>query len=74
MLIIKAYINERERDEIRILNIGRHENSESLYRYQIIKPIGITRTFIHERNKGWRQLATQVLKHLNTLDGMDETI
>ena len=66
MLILKAFINEIEIDEIHIQNTGTH--IKDFFMYKVRKPEGIGREFVHKRSKGWRPLAKQVLAHLISLE------
>jgi len=68
MLILKTYVNDREIEEICIHNKGKAEHAEGYYIYKIEKPEGIGRYFPHERSRGWKPLAVQVLKHLISLE------
>lgn len=68
MLIIKAYINERQIDEIWIHNLGTgcsgYEFGE-LYNYRIEKPEGYEQKLIeHSRGDGWQVLVKKALEIL----------
>lgn len=71
MLIIKAFINNKQIDEIHIHNAGNWFGY--CYKYKVKVPKNIKRNFIHNRTKGWKELAKQVLQHLISLDQTDKT-
>jgi len=63
MLIIKAYINHKEIDEIMIQNTGicTHEELQE-YEYKIVKPKGYSEYAIfHIRERGWRSLVSKAI-------------
>jgi hypothetical protein len=64
MLIIKAFINLREIDEIHIWNTGISLNDEDkTFAYNILKPEGFeTETIYHKRNTGYLLLLKQALE------------
>jgi len=71
MLIIKAYINEKQIDEIWIHNLGigrtdPYHRLGELYTYRIEKPEGYEQNLIeHSRSSdGWQVLAKKALKIL----------
>ena len=67
MLIIKAYINEREIEEIWVHNTGNRPNipKDDTYEYRIRKPEGYDHYPIyHKRSNGWKHLARIVLEVL----------
>ena len=64
MLIIKAFVNKYEIDEVWVQNVG-HVGGDS-YIYKIRKPEGDYPTISHERSDGWRKL---FIKALEVLDG-----
>lgn len=63
MLILKAFVNEKEIDEIHIQNIEYIGNG--IYEYKIKKPEGDWPVIHHKRKDGWRKLALRVLYVLN---------
>jgi hypothetical protein len=63
MLILKAYINEREIEEIWIHNVGKRDGN--VWEYRIRKPSGYDHIPVyHIRKNGWRELAQKVLEVL----------
>jgi len=63
MLIIKAYVNSKQIEEIHIQNTGNcvDENMQ-LYEYRIRLPEGYDDfPIFHMRELGWRALATQAI-------------
>lgn len=66
-LILEVYVNDRKIEEIHIHNKGQTEYADGFYIYGVEKPEGVDRYFTHERSRGWKPLAVQVLKHLITL-------
>ena len=60
MLIIKAFVNTRQIDEIHVQNLGKSDNGQD-YLYAIRKPEGITTKITHLREMGWRSLTIKVL-------------
>jgi hypothetical protein len=73
MLIIKAYIydgtSNKQIDEIHIQNISHW--SKDKYMYKVQKP-DIERRFFHNRSKGWKDLAKQVIQHLISMEITEE--
>ena len=63
MLIIKAFINEKEIDEIHIHNVNVINERFDIYEYRIRKPEGY-----HVRFKGWKPLVIDALKVLEAAD------
>lgn len=66
MLILKAFINEREIDEIQIRNVGKvpvmDGTDTNTYEYRIYRPWGLRHIPIyHRRDDGWNPLAVQAL-------------
>lgn len=62
MLILKAYVNEREIDEIQIVNTGHRSGVPDRYLYRIRKPEGYNHVEIHHyREDGWKVLAQKTL-------------
>ena len=59
MLIIKAYLNEKEIDEILIQNTGEIKDGKT--KYLIRKPANDTPIF-HKRSDGYRPLLLKALK------------
>ena len=61
MLVIKAYINHKEIDEIHIQNTGICVNEAmQTYEYKIVKPRGYGEfPIFHMRELGWRVLTKQ---------------
>jgi len=66
MLIIKAFVNERQIDEIHIHNEGRlYDNEEiKICEYKVLEPGGYDKLFIHDQSDGWMALAAKVLEEL----------
>ena len=70
MLIIKAFINEREIDEIHIHNVKTISKEYDIYEYRIEKPEGYDHIpLYHVRFKGWKPLAIDALKILEDSNG-----
>jgi hypothetical protein len=65
MLVIKVLVNDKEIDEIGIINTGhRNLNGDSLYR--IRKPEHLNQHEIyHDRQKPWHFLVVKVLEVIN---------
>ena len=66
MLILKAYINEREIDEIWVHNVGKVPVMDGVatdtYEYRIRKPKGYDHIPIyHRRSDGWSPLTVYAL-------------
>ena len=62
MLIIKAFVNKDQIEEIFIHNVGRVNDDTDTYEYRIRKPEGYDHIPIyHSRNTGWVPLTIQVL-------------
>ena len=63
MLIIKAFVNEREIDEIYVWNTGQKvDQYDETYEYRILKPKGYEDIPIyHNRKNGWKNLMKLVL-------------
>lgn len=62
MLIIKAFINTNQIEEIWIHNVGRVNNDTDTYEYRIRKPEGYDDISIyHSRGAGYIPLTIQVL-------------
>ena len=72
MLILKAFINEKQIDEIHIQNVEYIGND--LYGYQIRKPEEDYPIIYHKRNDGWMVLAKKVLDVLNEKEKMDDNL
>lgn len=66
MLILKAFINERQIDEIYIQNIRVvvPEYPDLLCEYKITKPEGDYPAIFHRRDEGWKPLAWSALGRL----------
>jgi hypothetical protein len=65
MLIIKAFVNKKQIDEIHIHNVETLSEEHDIYEYRIEKPEGYEHIPIyHVRWRGWRPLMTEVLKVL----------
>jgi len=63
MLVIRAYINEKEIDEVWIYNAGWKSND--IYEYRIENPKGFEHNqILHARSDGWRLLAFKALEIL----------
>lgn len=70
MLIIKAFINEKEIDEIHIHNVNVINERFDIYEYRIRKPDGYDHIpLYHVRFKGWKPLVIDVLKVLEGANG-----
>ena len=75
MLVIKAYVNRDQIDEIHIHNLGAIGPSDfwtpaGLYTYRIEKPTGYEKDLIaHRRSEGWQILAEKALKVLTESRG-----
>jgi len=64
MLILKAFVNEKQIDEIKIHNIGVEENGVA--QYEIRKPENLRNIRIfHIRENGWKILAEKALYAIN---------
>lgn len=64
MLIIKAYVNHKQIDEIWVHNVG--YAGGGLYHYTIEKPEGFDNIVIHHRREdGYIPLMKQVLEIIN---------
>jgi len=70
MLILKAFINEREIEEIWVHNTSNCVNTAfGIWEYRIRKPEGYDHLPIyHRRKKGWRALALDVIRILEAKD------
>ena len=65
MLIIKAFVNEKEIDEIHIQNVNTINEDFDIYEYRIRKPEGYDDIpLYHVRFKGWKPLVIDALKVL----------
>jgi hypothetical protein len=64
MLILKAYINSEEIDELHIWNTGKCTNSENnIWEYKILKPEGFEDWSIyHNRDSGYLPLLAQAIE------------
>ncbi len=64
MLVVKAYINDREIDEIYIQNTGICVNEAlQTYEYKIVKPRGYGEfPIFHMRELGWKVLTKQAME------------
>lgn len=71
MLIIKAFVNDKEIDEIRIGNTGKrccddekfYHFNENYYFYEIVKPKhGVL--VVHDRRKGWTDLVRKAFVNI----------
>ena len=70
MLVIKAYINCRQIDEIWIHNLGFEYAKGGLFTYRIEKPKGYEQELIeHSRGDGWQPLFEKTLKVLKSGKG-----
>jgi len=70
MLIIKAFINEKEIDEIYIHNVKTIDEKYDIHEYRIKKPEGYDHIpLYHVRFKGWKPLAIDALKILEDSNG-----
>lgn len=69
MLIIKAYINDKEIDDIHVWNTGNCMCSEAeIYAYNILKPQGFERyPIFHARGDGYMALLKQVIDIINPI-------
>ena len=69
MLIIKAFVNEKEIDEIHIWNTGNCMCSESeIYAYKIVKPEGYKLDVIfHAQSDGYMALLKQAIDIINPI-------
>jgi hypothetical protein len=75
MLVIKTLVNYDEIDELWIHNLGKADESDTIYRYRIEKPKGFENNIMyHVRNDGWILLVKQALDILerNGYDGRKE--
>jgi len=63
MLVIKAFVNYGQIDEIHIHNIRHVKNG--IYEYEIVKPEGVYSTIKHKRSDGWKVLTELVLHEIN---------
>ena len=62
MLIIRAFINKDQIEDIWIHNVGRANVDTDTYEYRVLKPEGYDHIPIyHNRDRGWRLLTIQVL-------------
>lgn len=66
MLILRAFINHREIDQIWIHNEGQLEElgkieEEGVWEYKVVRPKGIPEKLTHHRRKGWVPLALKAL-------------
>ena len=69
MLIIKAFINEKEIDEIHIHNVNVINERFVIYEYRIRMPEGYDHIpLYHVRFKGWKPLVIDALKVLEAAD------
>jgi len=70
MLILKAFVNEKQIDEIHIGNIRPigSDDGQGLYEYKICKPTGDYLPIYHRRDHGWKGLAWAALGRLITKD------
>ena len=60
MLVIKAFVNDKQIDELHIQNMG--EKSPGHWQYVLKKPnVGFARVY-HNRKDGWRKLARRMLQ------------
>lgn len=59
MLILKAFINHKEIEEVRIQNV--QYVGGGLYEYAIKQPKFDYPTITHDRSKGWKALAIKAL-------------
>lgn len=66
MLIIKAFLNDREIDEICIWNTGECTNPElNMWKYRIVEPQGFEDWYIiHKRDDGYMPLLAKALEIL----------
>ena len=62
MLILKAYINKRKIDEIRIQNTGAI-GAWGQHIYRISKPV-VDVDILHHRSAGWKILARKALNEI----------
>ena len=62
MLIIKAFVNDKQIDEVHVQNV-KHVAGDT-YLYKVRKPKGCKCGFAHSRSDGWRELAANVLSKL----------
>ena len=70
MLIIKAFINDKEIDEIYIWNTGKALDDYGIeaYEYKILKPEGFEgRTIYHVRSDGYMALLKQAINIINPI-------
>lgn len=68
MLIIKAFVNHNQIDEIWVQNVNTLD--DGIRAYKIRKPEGDYPLISHKRSDGWRKLFIKVLE---VLDGDDES-
>ena len=67
MLILKAYVNKKEIDEIYIQNVEHIEGDE--YRYKVRKPDKYSNVEVtHYRSLGWKYLAEAILYEMLLID------
>jgi len=60
MLVLKAFVNYRQIDEIHIQNTK--DMGEGFYEYTIRLPKGDWTKITHKRSDGWRELAVRALE------------
>ena len=66
MLVLKAFINHKQIDEIHVQNIGEIDTEYDVWAYKIRKPKGHEgKRFFHVRSEGYLQLASNVLGYLS---------
>ncbi len=75
MLIVKAYINTEEIDEVHVWNTGNCIDKElNIWEYKIIQPTGYEDIPIfHHRDLGWRALFSSVITVLEKMNKEETT-
>jgi len=59
MLVIKAFVNYNQIDEIHVRNMSQKENGKTLY--TIVEPKGDYPIIKHKREDGWMNLMKKVI-------------
>ena len=65
MLRAKIYINEKQIDDIQIINIGKKQGGETLYK---VKAVPCDYYVYHRRKDGWEVLLNKVLEVKSKLE------
>ena len=74
MLIVKAFINDRQIEEIHIQNKGLLSitDKDIIHKYKIVKPKGHEdKIILHMRETGWKALTETALRIINERGGDD---